>query len=793
LFTKKMMTMKKIILTILLATITATVALADDKPSVWDGEAEDTNIYLDKETKTFYVYTAAQFAGLHKKMNDYMNGHHGYDGYTILLMNDIDLNNKNFTHRTIGWDSDHRFGGKLDGQGHTIYNLYIYQKHDNRGIVGWMCGGDIVNLKVENVSVEAGDDDSGAYVGALCGRMQNHSVISHCAVINGKVDVWNWNDDDKVGAICGSANEDNDYPNTIEYCYANNVEVRGHKQVGGIVGRVDKDSYTTIRNCYFSGTITHGGDEYFAAIAGERYSNKLENNFYLNRNDGVKGTGNQSKYSGSSDDPNAAPKTDAELKAPLLFGADDTEWIYPLDGYPELKVFLRYKQGDTFYTKDVGEMGGSTIPGYLKVAKNENNIVNVSLEKTMPGSAAAEFTLNESFKPYFSDQQLSMTGLGVKALESLGVVDRVILPGTLDSIAAPQRHQVQKAFVLSNDRAGCAVKDDGLYDVNRKRFITAPKTLTTLTVHQEFADNIADYAFENMGGLKTLYVDTYVPAGTLVDDQDNKAPVIKLEGTNNFSGCPSDLDIFIKDGTANELFLGYQGPKGYGYSNADGWKNFYYEYEDKESHMFTYFPVNRHAGGMSTLILAYPVELPEGVTAWWASSFNDGNVIMKKLGTQIVPALTPVLLTYEGTAPLYLSRYEGGDAGAATDYEDNLFKGSVDPGGHKMTSSELMSNFFTLGRPAGDNSYDHLGFYQYHPKNNVLPANVAWIAHSDIPTGARFVIDFSDETTMMKDITLQPSLFTEKNVFTLQGIRINPSAMQKGKIYIVNGKKYMMK
>ena len=129
--------MKKTILTMLLMATTAIAALADDEISVWDGEAEDTDIELDSKTKTFYVYTAAQFAGLHKKMNDYMvSGHHGYDGYTILLMNDIDLNNKNFTHRTIGWDSDHRFGGKLDGQGHTIYNLYIYQEHDNRGIVG---------------------------------------------------------------------------------------------------------------------------------------------------------------------------------------------------------------------------------------------------------------------------------------------------------------------------------------------------------------------------------------------------------------------------------------------------------------------------------------------------------------------------------------------------------------------------------------------------------------------------------------------------------------------------------
>lgn len=781
----------------LLVAFTATAALADEI-SVWDGEEEDTNIDLDPTTKTFYVYTAAQFAGLHKKMNNYMNGHHGYDGYTILLMNDIDLNNKNFTHRTIGWDSDHRFGGKLDGQGHTIYNLYIYQEHDNRGIVGWMCGGDIVNLKVENVSVEAGDDDEGAYVGAICGRMQNHSVISHCAVINGKVDVWNWNDDDKVGAICGSTIEDHDYPNTIEYCYAHNVEVRGHKQVGGIVGRVDKDSRTTIRNCYFSGTITHGGNEYFAAIAGERYSNTLENNFYLNRNDGVRGTGNQSKYQGSSDvrEDEVKPCTDAELKAPLLFGNDDTEWVYRLDGYPELKVFLRYNKGDTFYEKIIGNQdksGTYNVPGYVKVVDNETSPYKVELVKIVPLNLCADFTVKGDFNTYFSDQPLRMDALSANIFQSMGELPTVTLPNTLTSIATPQRHSVQNAFMLNGSVAGCSVQDGVLYDATKSTLITAPKSFTTMTIHQQYGDTIADYAFENMNKLRTLYVDTYVPAGTLVDNSANKAPVMQFEGTHTFSGCSSDLNVYIKDGTSNLLFLGKQGPNLYGYSNADKWKEFYYEYEDKPNHMFCYFPVQRNAGGMSTLMLGYAVELPEDVTAWWARSLSDGNVHLQKLGTQIVPALTPVLLTYEGAGTLYLTRYEGGDAGAATDYEDNLFKGSVDPGGHKMTSSELMSNFFTLGRPAGDDSYNNLGFYQYHPKNNVLPANVAWIAHSDITTGARFVIDFSDETTMMKDITLQPSLFTEKNVFTLQGIRINPSAMQKGKIYIVNGKKYMMK
>ncbi len=351
---------------------------------------------------------------------------------------------------------------------------------------------------------------------------------------------------------------------------------------------------------------------------------------------------------------------------------------------------------------------------------------------------------------------------------------------------------MQQDFVLSNDLSGCAVKDNALYDMNHRLLITALKAPTTLTIHQEYADSIADYAFENMKGLKTLYVDTWVEAGRTVDDGENRPPVFELKGEHAFDGCPADLNVFIKDGTTNQLFLGYQASGGYGYSNAKHWNEFYSDYQDVPNHMFTYFPVNRNPGGMSTLMLGYPVELPEGVTAWWAQSLGDNNVTLEKLGTQIVPPFTPVLLTYKETGPLYLSRYTGDNYGAATDYENNLFKGSVDPGGHTMTDSEMMSNFLTLGRPNGDNTYDNLGFYLYHPKNKVLPSYIAWIACSDLPAEARLFANFGDGTTKINPYTVKSSLTDEIRVYTMQGIRIDPSSMRKGIMYIVNGKKVII-
>ena len=203
---------------------------------------------------------------------------------------------------------------------------------------------------------------------------------------------------------------------------------------------------------------------------------------------------------------------------------------------------------------------------------------------------------------------------------------------------------MQEAFILNGNASEGAVKDNVLYSLKTRYLLTAPKTLTTMTIHQELADDIADYAFENMSALKTLYVDTYTPAGTLIDDKDNKAPTMTIHGTKEtvFGGCPDDLDIFIKDGTTNQLILGKKHSQGYGYSNADVWKLFYSPWEE-EGHMFSYFPVSRNAGHMSTLMLGYPVELPEGVTAWWAKAITSDKRI---------PTMERLMRCKQKTSPL---------------------------------------------------------------------------------------------------------------------------------------------
>lgn len=476
-------------------------------------------------------------------------------------------------------------------------------------------------------------------------------------------------------------------------------------------------------------------------------------------------------------------------------------------GYPELKVFLRYNPGDTFYTTNVGHMGdyeADSIPGYLSVRsktevekkkKVEEETISwtevtsaiVALENVVGAAGYDDFIVHDNLHSYFSPIPLTTTALGANAFEKLRAVNRVFLPETIDSIAYPQRHNVQQAIVLSGDRSGCAVKDDALYDMNHRLLLTALKSPETLTIHQEYADSIADYAFEGMTGLKKLYVDTWVEAGREVDDGENRPPVFNLMGGHAFDGCPEDLDIFIKDGTQYQLFLGYQASGGYGYSNADYWNLFYSDYQDVPNHMFTYFPINRDETGLGTLMLGYPVELPDGVKAWWAKAISNKTLYLQALDTQVIPALTPVLLTYEGTGPLYLSHYEGDNPGAATDYENNLFKGSVDPGGHKMTSSEFMSNFFTL-----DKGNDNLmGFYPYHPKDNTLPSYTAWLALNDIPDGDELLISFDEVPTGIESVQDSRFKVQGSDWYDLFGRKLNSKPTQPG-MYILNGKKILI-
>lgn len=90
----------------------------------------------------------------------------------FILGNDIDCSGAG-TFDRIGSTTTSFFSGRFDGDGHTISNVTINSPSaDNVGIFGYVQGGVIRNLTVDNITIEGR-----TFVGAVVGRLQDGALI----------------------------------------------------------------------------------------------------------------------------------------------------------------------------------------------------------------------------------------------------------------------------------------------------------------------------------------------------------------------------------------------------------------------------------------------------------------------------------------------------------------------------------------------------------------------------------------------------------------------------------------
>ena len=223
-----------------------------------------------------------------------------------------------------------------------------------------------------------------------------------------------------------------------------------------------------------------------------------------------------------------------------------------------------------------------------------------------------------------------------------------------------------------------------------------------------------------------------------------------------------------------------------------GWDQFYSETEDIPNRLFRYFPVTRNPAKLSTLMLGYPVVLPADCKAWVATTINASQLVLKRVQGNILPAMLPVLLSYEETSGImHLSAYEGGDAPSATLYEGSIFKGSVDPAGHKMDDSEMMSNFYTLSRQKGSADWSTVAFRPYHPTDKILPSYIAYISSQDVPSASLAMCFDGDYLPTGIDVIDKAQLdIDNEKIYNLNGQRVGTG--YRGMI-IKNGRKYIVK
>ena len=188
-----------------------------------------------------------------------------------------DINLKNYCHAAedgkelLSWipigNGDNHWTGKMDGQAHTISNLYIKTVQNYVGLFGSTNDATIQNLifdcaKVENVSTTNTKTD---YTGILVGRAYAYTnspahikgikTTNNCTVI-GQV---------RTGGILGEANIN------LENC-GNLSSVKGTSNVGGIAGF---SCYKNIKRCTNYGTIENDGS-YIGGIIGYVIETSIE-------------------------------------------------------------------------------------------------------------------------------------------------------------------------------------------------------------------------------------------------------------------------------------------------------------------------------------------------------------------------------------------------------------------------------------------------------------------------------------------------------------------------------------
>ena len=237
-----------------------------DAGAPWTGMV-NIDWYLDNPDATEFVLTSAEeLAGLAAIVNgtavapattyaastEATTIKDNFKGKTIKLGGNIDLNDISWT--PIG-DNPNPFLGNFDGQGYTVYNLFVCNE-GWAGLIGH--AGKSAGCTVKNVTIDGVTILSNRMAGAVVGQL--YGSIDNCHVKNAEIIAVpnavgdSYDNGDKVGGIVGWLG-DNGNNRTLSNCTATNVKLGAYRDVGGIAGYVA--SSTTVKDNAVDGiTIT---------------------------------------------------------------------------------------------------------------------------------------------------------------------------------------------------------------------------------------------------------------------------------------------------------------------------------------------------------------------------------------------------------------------------------------------------------------------------------------------------------------------------------------------------------
>ena len=214
----------------------------------WDGTAIADGFAAGEGTQDnpFQIETAAELAYFAKNVN----AGNWYDGEYIVLKNDLDLNNQEWT--PIG-NARKPFKGNFDGNNHTVTGMKISGAWDCVGLFGG-CTRHNVDSAIKNITVKNSDIHGEKFVGAIVGRAEEIN-IENCRSIGNTI-----NGETDVGGICGKIGGHSG--GKVSQCYKSS-KVTGGGRVGGIAGMG-----SIAENCLNTGEITIIGKAYRSAGGG---------------------------------------------------------------------------------------------------------------------------------------------------------------------------------------------------------------------------------------------------------------------------------------------------------------------------------------------------------------------------------------------------------------------------------------------------------------------------------------------------------------------------------------------
>jgi hypothetical protein len=214
---------------------TAMMIIAGCTPRKYSGgSGEPNNPYIIANSKDLFEFAS--------DLNDYSKH--------ALITADIDLDwklsgNKVFKSAVL---SGRGFCGVINGAGHKIRNLTIDTNGCSKnflGLIGYVRGGEIKNLHVENIRIITGANSD--YLGGLAG-FNNKGKITNCSA-TGVIE--SGDNSDSAGGLVGD-----NYYGIISNCYTRCHVAGGisSSNIGGLSGR----NIGTISDCYARGTVKAG-------------------------------------------------------------------------------------------------------------------------------------------------------------------------------------------------------------------------------------------------------------------------------------------------------------------------------------------------------------------------------------------------------------------------------------------------------------------------------------------------------------------------------------------------------